>query len=359
MKIKKKSKICKFILNKKKICIIFFLHFLIELEKNLKYFIKIKVSVFLPIYNKDIYLERSINSIQKQTLKFLEIIAVNDFSTDNSLKILKKFNKKDNRIKIFNNDRNYGLLYSRAMGILNSSGEYVLDLDPDDMFSNKYNLEILYKNAKKHNTDLIIFKLKKIRTNKIKIPQINIFIRKININISTTQKKNDNKLITNKFIKRKIILKAYMLFKNKIFGNKWNYHEDNIWCILINKYSKSKILLNKYIYLYLLNCESLMNHRGNILELTNRIYKYEMIQIIYKNNFFVLLKNFFYLINKYKFIITKNLLIKKKIIRIFIDFLINYKNKNLSIIINIINKISNNEFINIFNISSKKIFNKN
>ena len=337
MKIKEKIKIYKFILNKKKIYIIFFLYFLIELEKFLIYSIKIKISIFLPIYNKEIYLERSINSIQKQSLKNLEIIAVNDFSTDNSLKILKKFNKKDYRIKIFNNDRNHGLLYSRAMGILNCSGEYVLDLDPDDMFSNKYNLEILYKNAKKNKTDLIIFKLKKIRTNKTKINHINIFIKKINLNNSITSKKNDNKLITNKFIKREIILKAYMIFKNKIYGNKWNYHEDNIWSILINKYSKSKILLNKYIYLYLLNNQSLMNHRGNIAELKNRIYRYEMIQIIYKNNIFVLLKNLLYLINKYKFIITENLLIKKRIIRIFINFLIYYKNQKLPIVINIVN----------------------
>jgi cellulose synthase/poly-beta-1,6-N-acetylglucosamine synthase-like glycosyltransferase len=81
-----------------------------------------KVSVFLPIYNKEKFLFRSINSIQSQSLKNIEIIAVNDGSTDNSLKILRKLSKKDKRIKLINNDRNHGLLYSRAMGIINSSG---------------------------------------------------------------------------------------------------------------------------------------------------------------------------------------------------------------------------------------------
>ena len=144
-----KNEIFKFDLNKKKIYIILFLYFsTIKFGKKLKY-LKPKVSVFLPIYNKYLYLKRSIDSILKQSLKNLEIIAVNDFSSDNSLKILKKLSKKDNRIKIVNNDRNHGLLYSRAMGILNCTGEYLLNLDPDDMIPNIYNLEILYKIAKK------------------------------------------------------------------------------------------------------------------------------------------------------------------------------------------------------------------
>ena len=155
----------------------------------------------------------------------------------------------DNRIKITNNDRNHGLLYTRAMGILNCTGEYVLNLDPDDMLSNKFNLEILFKKAKKNKTDLIIFKLKKIKINKFNISQYN----------SITPMEICDYYITNKFIKRELILKIYRSFQNKIYGNKWNYHEDNIWSKLITKYAKSKIILNKYMYLYFLNKDSLMN----------------------------------------------------------------------------------------------------
>ena len=78
-----------------------------------------KISIFLPIYNKEKFLKRSIRSIQKQTLRDIEIIPVNDCSEDNSLEVLKIMSKRDSRIKIINNDRNRGLLYSRAMGILN------------------------------------------------------------------------------------------------------------------------------------------------------------------------------------------------------------------------------------------------
>ena len=85
-----------------------------------------KISVFLPIYNKSKYLKRSINSIQKQTLKEIEIIAVNDGSTDNSLDILKEMGKKDSRIKIINSNKNHGSLFCRGLGILNSEGKYLM-----------------------------------------------------------------------------------------------------------------------------------------------------------------------------------------------------------------------------------------
>ena len=109
--------------------------FLFILYKSYKSYYDIpipKISIFLPIYNKEKYLKRSIISIQKQSLKEIEIIAINDFSTDKSLEILKELQKNDKRIKIINNKNNYGLLYSRAMGIQNSAGEYIMNLDPDD-----------------------------------------------------------------------------------------------------------------------------------------------------------------------------------------------------------------------------------
>ena len=116
-----------------------------------------KISVFLPIYNKEKYVKRSIRSIQKQTLKEIEIIPVNDGSTDKSLEILKELSKKDRRIIIINNNKNHGLLYSRAMGILRSKGEYLLCLDPDDEYQGPSNFKYLYNRAKSLNVDIIKF----------------------------------------------------------------------------------------------------------------------------------------------------------------------------------------------------------
>ena len=111
----------------------------------------------MPIYNKNTFLMKSIGSLQRQSLKNIEIIAINDFSIDNSLNILKKITKKDSRLKIINNDKNYGLLYSRAMGILNSRGEFIMNLDPDDEIIGENSLKYLYKLAKKKKVDVIIF----------------------------------------------------------------------------------------------------------------------------------------------------------------------------------------------------------
>ena len=119
----------------------------------------------MPIYNKELYLKNCIESLQKQTLKDIEIVAVNDGSTDNSLEILKKLSKLDKRIKIVNNDRNHGLLYTRAMGIINSTGEFLMNLDPDDKLIDKNDLKKLYRLSKINNYDVIIYLIKRIAVN--------------------------------------------------------------------------------------------------------------------------------------------------------------------------------------------------
>ena len=82
---------------------------------------------------------------------------MNDYSNDSSLEKLENLSKQDHRIKILNNDKNYGLLYSRAMGILNSSGEYLMNLDSDDELNGQDSLEFLYNKAILSNVDLITF----------------------------------------------------------------------------------------------------------------------------------------------------------------------------------------------------------
>ena len=130
---------------------------------------KPKISIFLPIYNKENYLVNSIQSLQNQTLKDIEIVAVNDCSNDSSLEILTNLAKNDERIKIVNNDKNHGLLYSRAMGILNSTGEYLMNLDPDDVIYGEDSLEYLYNQSKIYNLDIISFYVKEKKCNSILI----------------------------------------------------------------------------------------------------------------------------------------------------------------------------------------------
>ena len=242
-----------------------------------------KVTVFLPIYNKAEYLPRSISSIQNQTLKEIEIVAINDCSTDDTLKVLKKLAKNDSRIKIINNDRNHGLLYSRAMGIINSTGEYVINLDPDDQFEGIHNLEILYKLAKNEGADIILYLLQKHQPTEVYRPNISEIYKEIDPNISsyksTEKKRRVDYLITNKFSKREVLVKAYEVFAPRIHSHRWNFHEDNIWCYIIRKYAKKKVYIDRVMYIYLLNKESLMKKitYSNILDIKNRIYLDEML----------------------------------------------------------------------------------
>ena len=246
-----------------------------------------KISIFLPIYNRGPYLKRSIGSILNQTLKDIEIISINDCSTDNSLEILKEMAKNDSRIKIVKNKRNHGSLYSRAMGILKSTGEYLFNLDPDDELSDSDNLEYLYNIAKKSKVDLVCFNLlfKFDNSSIIKCSNYHHILRQPELFESIfdlNNRLNDN-VLSNKLIKREILLKAYKFFEKKINNEKWNYHEDNIWSILVNKYAKSKRCINKLIYFYYLTEYSAMLNRGNLLELKNLIFRHEMFKEIFVN----------------------------------------------------------------------------
>jgi glycosyltransferase involved in cell wall biosynthesis len=292
-----------------------------------------KISIFLPIYNKGKYLKRSIGSIQTQTLKDIEIILVNDCSTDNSLEILKEIAKNDSRAKIVNNKRNHGLLYSRAMGILKSKGEYLINLDPDDELNSSNNLEYLYNTAKKSKVDLICFStlFKSDNYLSIKCSNYHHILRQPKLFKSIFKSNNhlNDYLIWNKLIKREIILKAFQFFKNRINSEKWNYHEDNIWSILINKYAQSMRCVNKLIYIYYSNKDSAMLNRGSLIELKNIIYRHEMFEEIFidksKEKYLIAesleLKSFIEENQNFNSIIRNNTQLKNRIINIFINYI--------------------------------------
>ena len=92
---------------------------------------KYKISVIMPVYNSEKYLVQSIDSILKQTYKDFEFIIIDDGSTDNSLSIINSY--KDNRIKVITNKNNVGISKSLNLGVLNSSGDYIVRMDSDDI----------------------------------------------------------------------------------------------------------------------------------------------------------------------------------------------------------------------------------
>ena len=126
------------------------------------FFAKPKISIVIPIFNSEKYLFACLNSIINQTLKSIEIICINDGSTDNSSNILKYFYNLDNRIIIIN-QTNHGSGYSRNQGINISKGKYISFLDSDDMYYNNFALKMWYNKAKKFNAMICGGGMKKVR----------------------------------------------------------------------------------------------------------------------------------------------------------------------------------------------------
>jgi len=116
----------------------------------------IKVSVILPIFNVAPYLEETFDSLINQTLKDIEIIAVNDGSTDNAEEIIREYKKKDYRIiHIF--QENQGLSCARNTALKYATGEYIYMMDSDDIISSPEALETCYNYAKENDADFIFF----------------------------------------------------------------------------------------------------------------------------------------------------------------------------------------------------------
>lgn len=114
----------------------------------------VKISVILPVYNVEKYLDRCIQSILNQTLNSIEIIIVNDGSTDKSGKILNLYAEKDSRIKVIH-QKNQGVSVARNQGLLAANGEYIAFIDPDDWIDNNM-FEKLYCEAVQNDCDVVI-----------------------------------------------------------------------------------------------------------------------------------------------------------------------------------------------------------
>ena len=234
-----------------------------------------KISIIVPIYNTSRFLDKCINSILKQTYKSLEIILVNDGSTDDSLKKINDYKKIDNRIIIINK-KNGGLSSARNAGIKIATGNYILNVDSDDWLENN-TCEILLKTAIKTDADIVIgnifleYKNKKEKWEDLKNNEIYNNLDYLYAFFS----ENGKGSVWNKLIKRELYI------DNKI------YHPEGIslgedTCTLLRLALKSKkiVKINNYIYHYRQNEFSMMYSKNK------KIYEYlKAIEIIKKYYF--------------------------------------------------------------------------
>ena len=115
----------------------------------------VEISVIVPVYNVEDYLAKCLESVISQTFEDIEILCVNDGSTDNSAKILEKYAEFDKRIKIFT-EENEGISSARNCALNHVKGKYIFYVDPDDYISTNA-LEQLHNKAIKNNADLVLY----------------------------------------------------------------------------------------------------------------------------------------------------------------------------------------------------------
>lgn len=190
-----------------------------------------KVSVIIPVYNVEEYLRECLDSVVNQTLKEIEIICVDDGSTDNSLEILKEYTKKDNRITVISRE-NKGVGYSRNEGIENAAAEYIMFLDADDYIEDEY-LFVAYEKIKETHSDIAIFNHKEFDNGK------NLCFWKYD----TMQRVIDNNYTVDRasglltFVWDKIYKKDFIVQNKILFPQNLKTAEDgifNLWCYYYN-----------------------------------------------------------------------------------------------------------------------------
>lgn len=115
-------------------------------------------SIIIPCYNCDKYLSKNIGAILSSNLNqfSIEILAIDDNSSDNTINVLQELQKKDSRLKVFENNISLGPNFSRNIGIQNSRGNYIIFLDSDDEFRNESLCDV-FLNVLKHKSDIAVF----------------------------------------------------------------------------------------------------------------------------------------------------------------------------------------------------------
>ena len=115
---------------------------------------KIAVSVIVPVYNKELYIEQCVRTLQTQTIRNMEFIFVDDCSQDDSMEVVQHFAAIDSRIHIIRNEYNLGSGPSRNIGLAMAQGEYIGMIDPDDWIAEDF-YEILYRKAVEDDLDIV------------------------------------------------------------------------------------------------------------------------------------------------------------------------------------------------------------
>ena len=207
------------------------------------------VSIIIPVYNTEKYLRQCLDSVINQTFQDIEIILVNDASTDNSAAIIKEYQQKDSRIKPVNITNNIGVSKSRNIGMKEATGKYIVFVDSDDWIRKDY-VEFLFNNIEKLKCDVVsgCYSIYNDKTFQYKTRKYSFL---------TTKSKNNKTLIVLPSINCSPWCKIYnrdFLLKNNLFFRLIR-REDCLFLYNLVIHKAKIIFFNEPIYFYRINIE--------------------------------------------------------------------------------------------------------
>lgn len=226
-----------------------------------------RVSVIIPAYNVDKYVDRCLKSISEQTHQNIEIIIINDGSTDFTPDIISEHTKQDNRI-IAVNTKNNGLSATRNIGLELSSGSYVSFVDADD-YIEKDMIENLLLNLKEQNCDISTCNYSKIYTDGHIEP--NVYLKKPYQQHNTTCYLYDLLSLGDNYVWNKLFRRE--LFDNIKFPTGQYYEDISIMYKLFIK-ARNIRYVNYYGYNYYIRGDSITNENFNLRKLDMAIAQY-------------------------------------------------------------------------------------
>ena len=206
------------------------------------------VSIIVPVYNEGKHLTHCLNSLLNQSYENLEIICVDDGSTDNSLNILNEYSNKDSRIIIYTQSHK-GISESRNNGLSKANGKYILFVDGDDWIE-KDTIKLLYENAENNDSELVLYNAIEEYPDKQRKRIYPLNNKDIDWNNFSFDYNFNKKLVLNTylviwthFFKKSFLDKYNLQFKHKLF-------EDNLFHIQVMIYAKKISYQPKILYHY-------------------------------------------------------------------------------------------------------------
>ena len=223
-----------------------------------------KISIIVPIYNCEKFLDKCLKSIINQTYKNLEIILVNDGSADNSLKIIKKYAKIDKRIKVIDK-KNEGVSLSRNRGIRESTGKYITFVDADDYLDDTM-IERMYETIKKEKVEAVRINYKVHYKDTTETDTGNLE----NIGNKLYQKEELKEIVLKKILDGTMHSFVYLLMidreallKTKLFKTDIHMMEDVILYVELMLSLNNLYILDEALYNIFFNEESATNNKKN------------------------------------------------------------------------------------------------